>query len=94
MNNPHPAFICKISIAFELEHGKTNKMPSALSEESDQPVYLPCLTSLRCGCPASPVSDLEVPLEVNLNFQVWLMIILACGIFSTSKWLRKFNVEM
>ena len=29
----------------------------------------------------SPVLDLEILLEVNLNFQVRLTIILACGIF-------------
>ena len=29
----------------------------------------------------SPVPDLEILYEVNLNIQVWLTIILACGIF-------------
>ena len=31
---------------------------------------------------SSPVPDLEILLEVNLNFQVRLTIMLACGIFS------------
>ena len=35
-----------------------------------------------CTSVGSPVPDLEILLEVNLNFQVWLTIILACGIFS------------
>ena len=35
-----------------------------------------------CFIKISPVSDLEILLEVNLNFQVRLTIILACGTFS------------
>ena len=41
-----------------------------------------------------PVPDLEILLEVNLNFQVRLTIILACGIFSLSEQLGQFNVEI
>ena len=40
---------------------------------------------------SSPVPDLETLLEANLNFQVWLTIKLACGIFSR---LRQLNVEI
>ena len=42
----------------------------------------------------SLVLDLEILLEVNLNFQVWLTIILACGIFFLREWLGKFSVEI
>ena len=41
---------------------------------------LPYFTVL--SLPSSPVPDLEILLEVNLNFQVRLTIILAFGIFS------------
>ena len=45
-----------------------------------------CGTIQSCCVPSSthlsPVPDLEILLEVNLNFQVRLTIILACGIFS------------
>ena len=37
----------------------------------------------------SPIPDLEILLEVNLNFQVQLTMILACGIFSPERTAQK-----
>ena len=87
--NTHVSNVCtKANRTLRFLRQNLHSCPEEVKEAAYKGLVCPVL---KYGC---PVADLEILYEVNLNFQVWLTIILACGIFPLGNGPGKFSVEI